>query len=116
MLVPPRQLIDGAKPGADGNPASGHPLLSISWQVSHPELQPQMVEPLRVHCPPVLQELPQAFQPSLGEKAAGLPIGFVPILTNLRSSIVWIAFGIFGSPFCGPARQMRRKRPFAKSG
>jgi hypothetical protein len=67
--------------------------------------------------PALLEKLPQALLSDLGEAyRAGRPIGFILILTSPRSAMLWTAFGIFGWPFCGPSRQVRRKSPFARSG
>ena len=67
---------------------------SIGGRVTHPEFQPQMVEPLRVHYPPILQQLPQAFEPGFGEEGCRpRPIAFVPSLTSPRASMLRIALG-----------------------
>jgi hypothetical protein len=40
----------------------------IVWQIIHLELPPQVPEPLRIHRPTIIEELPQAFQPGPGEE------------------------------------------------
>jgi hypothetical protein len=59
--------IDWAKPGAAGNPRPAISAFPGRWVV-HPKFPPQVPVPDRIHRPALQEELPQAFEPSLGEE------------------------------------------------